>query len=168
MRSRTDISLLNVALKLSVGKRCWYVSCGGSAGSSFKIAIGGMIPRRILLANQYHGKLFRQNAGEYELLVWCPWRLDKKNGPFVSSDCSLSIIERSLNKLIGRTVSSVRVMNMAYDAEITFSGGFCLRIFAEYLPPKPTFDYNWDYATPKVVYFFGSGKKIECIKRTSV
>ncbi len=68
------------------GKKCWYVSCGRSAASTFELALGEKIPRRQLLHNEAHSLEFQQFEGEANLLVWCTWRLDESSGPISSSD----------------------------------------------------------------------------------
>src|SRR5437763_16523148 len=97
------------------GLRCWYVSCGGAAGPTFELALGGKVPRRIPHKNPAHAEEFRRFEGEANLLVWCSWRLDGPDCPLTSSDDSPRAVIDGLERLVGVHVESVVVTPPAWD-----------------------------------------------------
>src|SRR5262249_7129167 len=62
------------------GLECWYVSCGGAAGSTFQLSLGEKVRRSVQLKNPAHSEEFRQFEGEAAIFVWCAWRLDALDG----------------------------------------------------------------------------------------
>jgi hypothetical protein len=58
-----------------VGLPLWFVNCGGAAGSSFSLALGGKVARASPLKNPSVSQDFREHTGEANLYVWCSWRL---------------------------------------------------------------------------------------------
>src|SRR5438876_1038613 len=92
-----------------LGKPCWYVSCGGSAGPTFELALGEKVPREHVLGNRAHSEDFRRFEGEANLLVWCTWRLDAADRPLSSSDDTDAGIKRELTRIVGSVVEHVTV-----------------------------------------------------------
>src|SRR6184192_3680783 len=97
------------------GLECWYVSCGGAAGSTFELVLGGKVRRPVPLKNPGHTEEFRQFGGEVSLFVWCAWRLDDLDGPVTSWDDTKESVEAGLTKLIGSRVDSVEVFPPPWD-----------------------------------------------------
>ncbi len=126
------------------GLCCWYVSCGGAAGSTFQLALGNKVLRRIPIKNQAHSEEYRRFEGEANLLVWCCWRLDGPDAPLVSWDDANETVEKELARFIGAHIESVSLLPPAWDLTIRFSNGLHLRIFCDHLPGNPSFDGNWD------------------------
>lgn len=133
---------------LLVGKRCWYVSCGGAAASTFELALGEKKPREHPLANVKHEEEFRNFEGEANLLVWCTWRLDNANGPVSSSDDAVEHIQAELVRLRGAAIADVKVELPGWDLQIAFVNDLTLRIFCDHLPGDPSFDGNWELWLP--------------------
>ncbi len=126
------------------GLCCWYVSSGGAAGSTFELALGDRVPRRIPIKNPAHSEEYRLHEGEANLLVWCVWRLDGPDNPLVSWDAADETIEKELGRLVGARIESVTLIPPAWDLTIGFSNGLNLRVFCDHLPGDPSFDGNWD------------------------
>ena len=138
---------------------CWYVSTGGAAGSTFQLSLGEKIRRDIPLKNSVHSEEFRHFEGSASILVWCAWRLDSVNGPITSWDDAQQGVEEGLHKLIGQKIESVDLIPLAWDVNVTFSNGLCLRVFCDHVPGDPSFDGNWDLRIRDVIVAFGPGAK---------
>jgi hypothetical protein len=143
------------------GLGCWYVSCGGAAGPSFQLALGGKVPRQAPLKNQAHSEEFRRFEGEANLLVWCTWRLDGPDGPLTSSDDTTANIATELQKLVGAAIESVALLPPAWDLTVRFNNGLMLRVFCDHVPGEPSFDGNWELWRRGVAVFVGPGARYE-------
>jgi hypothetical protein len=139
------------------GLPCWYVSTGGAVGSTFKLAFGRKLPRAVPVNNLAHSEEFRRFDGEVSILVWCAWRLDDRDRPITSWDDVEDSVGRGLRSLIGASVESCKICPPAWDAEIVFSNGLCLRIFSDHVPGDPSFSVNWDFKTQSARLGFGPG-----------
>jgi hypothetical protein len=127
-----------------LGKRCWYVSCGRAASSTFQLALGEKVPRSRPLRNPNHPPEYRDNEGEANLLVWCSWRLDNAAGPISSSDDEVKHVENVLRRLIGAEVTEVLLDLPGWDLRLDFANGLRLSVFCDHLPGDPSFDGNWE------------------------
>src|SRR5262245_4395280 len=101
-------TLQNEIVQALLGKPCWYVSCGGSVGTTFELAIGRKLARDYIVKNKAHWEEFRNFAGEANLLGWCTWRLDGPSAPLTSSDDTIEHVVKELERLVGTTVQDVR------------------------------------------------------------
>lgn len=147
------------AVSTLTGMECWYVSCGGAAGSTFSLSFGQRIPRATPLRNTAHTDEFRQFEGEAALYVWCTWRLDDTDGPATSWDDTDESVDRGLNRLIGSRIVSIDVLAPAWDLSIRFSNSLHLRVFCDHVPGSPSFDGNWDLRTENGSIAVGPGSK---------
>ena len=147
------------------GLECWYVSCGGAAGSTFQLALGDRIRRSVPLKNLGASEEFRQFEGELGLYVWCAWRLDGSDGPLTSWDDTDESVKAGLTRLIGTRIRSIEVMPPAWDVNIKFSNSLCLHVFCDHVPGEPSFDGNWDLRTQDVVIAIGPGVRYRIEKR---
>jgi hypothetical protein len=150
------------------GLECWYVSCGGAAGTTFQLALGGKIRRSIPLTNPAHTEEYRQFEGEASLLVWCAWRLDGLDRPLTSWDDTDESVKAGLERLLGTRVDSIEVVPPAWDMEINFSNSLCLRVFCDHVPGEPSFDGNWDLSIQNVTAGIGPGAKYTIEDRNAV
>lgn len=139
------------------GLECWYVSCGGAAGSTFQLSLGGKVRRPVPLKNPAHSEEFRQFEGEAGLYVWCAWRLDGSDGPLTSWDDTEESIEAGLAQLIGSRIDSVEVVPPAWDMNLKFSNSLWLHVFCDHVPGDPSFEGNWDLRTQNVSIAVGPG-----------
>jgi len=110
--------------------------------------------------------VYQRNEGEYELMVWCAWRLDGPKGPVVSSDAADVVVDRKLTRALrGRTIERARVtVPLAWDLEVTFDRGLVLRVFCDYLPGDPSFDGNYEVVLPDRELAVGPGAKWRIIR----
>jgi hypothetical protein len=140
-----------------VGMECWYVSCGGCTLPTFQLALGARVPRSRPVSNPAHTEEYRRFEGEGNLLVWCSWRLDRPDQPLTSSDDTAEAIPRELGRLIGARVEAVTVAPPGWDLAVSFSGGLCLRVFADHIPGDPSADGNWELWRPHAFAWAGPG-----------
>jgi hypothetical protein len=144
MRSDIDIpSEIRVRLQSIVGQRCWHVVAGGSAGSTFALALGKRVPRSAPLKHA-RSEEFRNNDGEYNFLVWCSWRLDGELEALASSDQEPETIARALAILVDQTILSLTCSARAWDLCLEFSKGHKLIIFCDHLPEDASIEQNWE------------------------
>jgi hypothetical protein len=141
------------------GKQCWYVSCGGAAGSTFKLAFGDRIPRIAPLLNTAHSEEFRRFEGEANLLVWCTWRLDASTAPLTSSDDMLEHVVPALESLANTVAVDVAVELPSWDLRIGFTNGHVLHVFCDHMRGQPSFDGNWELSLVDKIVLIGDGKR---------
>jgi hypothetical protein len=141
------------------GLRCWYVSSGGAAGSTFELALGNKVPRPVLLKNPTVTEEFRHFEGEANLLVWCAWRLDGVDAPLTSWDDTPANVQTHLGHLVGAAVEAVTIVPPAWELTIRFSGNLTLRVFCDHVPPEPSFDGNWELWRSDVALLVGPGAR---------
>lgn len=140
---QTDELQTEIAQSL-LGKPCWYASFGGCAGSTFQLAFGAKIARRVPGRNEKHTEEFRKYEGEANLLVWCSWRLDDAAGPIASSDDTDEHIAVGLNRLLGTSPATLSCGAPGWDLRIGFANGLTLRVFCDHVPGDPSFSSNWE------------------------
>jgi hypothetical protein len=150
------------------GLECWYMGCGGAAGSTFHLDLGGKVRRPVPLKNPAHSEEFRQFEGEVGLDVWCAWRLDGADGPVTSWDDTIEAVQAGLEKLVGSRIDTVEVVPPAWDMNIKFSNSLCLRVFCDHVPGEPSFDGNWDVRTQDMSIAIGPGTQYRIEHRPSV
>ena len=115
-------------------------------GSSFSLALGGMEKMAHPLKNKFHPKAYRENIAEFELLVWCSWRLSRRATIVVTSDDCENKKEatRLLSKVTGETILSVICSRDSGDLALGISGGYELKIFCDHGRIAPSVPDNWE------------------------
>ena len=150
------------------GIKCWYVSCGGAAGSTFQLAFGEKVARSVPLKNPAHDETYRRYQGEFSLLVWCSWRLDSLEAPVTSSDDNEKLVAAGLSQLVGATIESIDVVAPAWDLNVEFSNALVLHVFCDHVPGDPSFDGNWDLFIRDVTVAVGPGARVRIDDRSQV
>jgi hypothetical protein len=161
-----------------LGKKCWhgYVS----AGNTFQIALGRKVPLKgDQLAMKEHLAARRAErgivapprmavldrfTGESNLLVWCSWRLDRRNRPLTSWDDAAGCCEAGMDRLVGRTIKAVEIAP-GWDLRVQFSGELLLAVFADHVGASASFDGNWELWRPDQAYLIGTDLTCEVIDR---
>lgn len=156
---QSDAELIALVKSL-VGLRCWYVSCGGAAGTTFQLALGNKVPRRVPLKNSAHTEEYRHLEGEASILVWCVWRLDGPAGPLTSWDDAEANVASQLEKLVNQKIESIDVQPPAWDVTLHFSGDLTLQVFCDHVPGDPSFDGNWQIRYRDQIAAVGPGTKV--------
>jgi hypothetical protein len=159
----SKISFEEVAqfLKPLVGMTCWHVGAGEGTGSSFHLALGEKVPRRVPLRNASQSDEYGEYQGEASILVWCTWRLDSPLAPITSSDEADKAIARALDILIGHKILEVTVSRPASDLRIDFSDNLQLQVFCDHVPGDPSFDGNWQLRVRETILAAGPGYQWE-------
>jgi hypothetical protein len=141
---RDDWNELIEQVKSRLRKKCWYVSCGGSVGTTFQLVLGDKVRRDVPVRNPAHSDDFRNYEGEANLYVWCSWRLDSPEGPLTSSAGEQEHVVLGLEDLVGRAVIDVRVDLPGWDLHLQFSGGRNLHVFCDQIAGDSCSRTNWD------------------------
>jgi hypothetical protein len=141
------------------GLECWEVSCGGSAGSMFQLALGQKIPLPIPPKESKYAHLFPQFEGEGNIFVLCPWRVDGPDGPLTSWNDTKETFKPILTKLAGTRIESIGVIPPAWDMNVRFSNSLCLHIFCDRIAGSPNYDANWHLRFGNVILAAGPGAK---------
>ena len=113
---------------------CWYVTCGGSPGSVFRICLGAMIPRAKPLSNPKLSDQFRSNAPEYSIMAYCAWRLDSPAGVitgWLDPNEEDGPLVKGLDSLVGEKITRVELISPGWDLMLNFTGDKALRIFCD-------------------------------------
>jgi hypothetical protein len=144
-------SMMEIARRTArklIGQPCWDVGCGGSVGSSFNLALGKKIRRKRELTKleKRLPKIHQRYEQEFSLLVWCTWRLSRKDILLVTSDDCDSNRRwcRLLKQLIDLRITDISVVNQFCDLKILFSNGYQLDIFCDHGNKEPSIDTNWE------------------------
>jgi hypothetical protein len=164
-RRKSDVSdirrRLQATLRKALGRRCWHVSVGGVTLPTFSIALGRKVPRERPLRNRKQPKVFREFQGEVSLLVWCVWRLDRRDRVVVSSDGRDSQIVKGLDCLLAKSLLRIKVVPPAWDLTLTFSDGYTLRVFCNHAGDKPTVHGNWQARVVNRRVSVGPGESLQ-------
>ncbi|MEY2931560.1 MAG: hypothetical protein RL033_2309 [Pseudomonadota bacterium] len=142
-----------------IGLPIWFVNCGGAAGSSFSLALGGKVRRSSPLKNPSVSQEFRDQTGAANLYVWCSWRL-MVGERLASSDQDAAVFQSVLQALMGSVVQSVAVMEPFQDLELITDAGQ-LQLFCDHVPPKMSYRLNWELTVPTATLVVGPGVKVE-------
>lgn len=129
-----------------VGKRIWHVNAGGSAGSTFSLALGANVPRETALDNPDVSPRFRNFRGEYGLYVWCTSRFVGANC-LASSDQDHQVFAKTLHLLTDSVISAARIHGPLHDLRLETTAGV-LDVFCDHVPPDMSFDGNWELTFP--------------------
>jgi hypothetical protein len=96
---------------------------------------------------------------EYDILIWCAWRLENSENYICSSESTIEQREYLTKQLIGQTVRSIELFPPAWDAIITFSSEQTLRIFCIYSKDS-TVETNWFFRNVETLYCIDRANKI--------
>jgi hypothetical protein len=137
-----------------LGRKCWRVSCGGSVGTTFQLALGRKLLRHPGVGKRKRSRL-SPYEGEFGLLVWCSWQLNSIKGPVTSSEDESPRLVEGLKLLEGRRTLRVSIQDKWY-LRVDFSGGMALSVLPTHVGPKASFDGNWEAWTPEIYYAIGT------------
>lgn len=153
-------------LQMLIGKRCWYASCGGSAGSSFILSLGGKLRRVRPVNNSMHPPEYRQYIGEYCLSVWSTWRFVTGVNIDASSLSEDDMVQRILESLVGATISDIVVREPVPDLIITFDNQRVLEVLCS--GTADTFDADWEIILPHECLSIGPCGRTEIERRGDI
>jgi len=101
-----------------------------------------------------------REEGEFDILIWCAWRLQDNDNAICSSDSTHAQRAKGIQRLIGEKVISFEIFPPAWDATITFTGGLVLKIFCIYTQ-KDECETNWFFRNDWKLYCFNRADDIE-------
>jgi hypothetical protein len=154
------IKKIRKKLNRLVNTRCFYAS---NINTILGLEFGGVVlckPYDILEKGI-------NNVGQYEIVIWCQWRLDNKYDTLCSSYSNYEVIAMFVNQLIGDTVVEIKVSPPVWDTTITFLSGKTLKIFCNYIQDADVLT-NWDLGIMDMYYGMGRGKKLQEGKRLGI
>lgn len=121
---------LKAGLRNLLAKRCWECAGGPTTGSRVSLHFGKKMP--FLAPPNLPGKI-PEYEGEFIIFVeGATWRLDDQRRVICGSEDSkwpLNEMMTNLRRLVGTTVSAVKLQNPVHDLTIEFSKRFVLRVF---------------------------------------
>jgi hypothetical protein len=147
------------SLKNIIGEKCWDAS--NIITGTLLMYFGDVLLKDVSLSED----IDIMPVGQYEILIWCEWRLDNKNEILCSSGSSDETIARTVFQLIGDTVVGIEIFPPVWDTIITFSSGKTLKIFCDYVQNYDGFT-NWTIRIKDTNYYLGEGKRLEKGKRS--
>lgn len=113
------------------GEECWGVTGGEGTGSMISLDIGKRTVRAKPMRNPHLTELVRCYESAYQLLLYCPWRIESSSEVFSGSHMSNQNdgpMVRGLEVIRGKTIQTITCSRPAFDLQIQFEGGISLVI----------------------------------------
>ena len=145
----------HMSLARMIDLKCWNASC---------VVWGALCLRfgEVFVKNETTpgGKEFTYEAGEWNILHWCPWRLEEKGIVKCSSHPEFSNSVRELDLLIGDRIVKIEVYLRCYDAIFYFASGKILRVFSDHLQSSKNLS-SWDFYNVTDSFYLGPEDEIQ-------
>jgi hypothetical protein len=141
-----------------INKKCWEVS--NSITGTIRLKFGNAITSDL-------GSAGYCLAGQYDILVWCQWRLDDGNVSLCSWDNSHEVIMNIVSCLVGDTLISIEIIPPLWDANFIFASGKILRVFCSVVQDSGN-SSNWSFGLMYDGYYIGANGKFEKGKRLGI
>ncbi|MDR1963128.1 MAG: hypothetical protein LBQ50_05070 [Planctomycetaceae bacterium] len=141
-----------------INEKCWQVS--NSILGTIRLKFGGAITSNL-------GRAGFCYAGQYDVLIWCQWRLDDGNVSLCSWDNAHEVIMNIVSCLVGDTLTSIEIISPLGDAVFTFSSGKILRIFCNEIQDSDN-SLNWSFGLMDDEYYIGLNGKLKKGKRLGI
>lgn len=142
-----------------IGVPCWSVVAGRGAGSVIALDLGKKLLRRKPLRNPKLTQEQRTYEGEYQMMIYCAWRLDSPDrvicGSGDSNEEGEAMIE-GLMRLIGSNITAVRLVDPALDLVVEFDQSLQLKVFCD---ETDTTDDNENYVFRASHRIYGIGPR---------
>ena len=114
------------------GRKCVACIGGSGAGSVIGLGIGNRLRRVRPLKNPTLSEIDKNNATEFELTVFCAWRMSREQRVICAwRDASESDTWKQLSAMIGRKIVSAEVHPHFYDLTIVFEGEIVFDVFCD-------------------------------------
>jgi hypothetical protein len=149
---------IELTLHEFVGKECWFAS--NAIVGAIRLYFGGAVLSRGIHSEMYY-------VGQYDVLVWCQWRLDDGDVSLCSWDNSHETINQIIFCLVGDTLTSIKIIPPFGDAEFTFSSGKTLRVFCNEVQGDDN-SFNWSFGLIDEEYYIGINGKLESGKKLGI
>lgn len=157
------------SLNRFTGQVCWGFAAGKGTGSVVSLDIGGKVLRESPLKNPHLTAEQRKYDAEFDLFIHCVWRLESKTqvicGAWDDNAEGGDMIE-GLQRLVGQTISSVKVSKPAFDLAVNFNSGLVLRIFCDQTNQSEMED-NYSVFLPDAIYVVSNRSQLRREARTA-
>lgn len=134
-----------------VGQECKTVTGGAGSGSVIGLGFGDRLRRLKPLRNPMLSEADRKYASEFELTVYCAWRLRSQSDVLCgwrdAGDDRAWVLLRSL---IGRKVESATVQAKSQDLCVSFQGSLFLDVFCD-ITGENEFEDNYTFADKETI-----------------
>lgn len=154
------------AVDLLAGKRCWHVSSGGAAGTTFQLALGKKIARKRPLRGVQHSAEYRHFEGEVILVAWCSWRLEADGRATTGSGDSSAAAARALKVLLGQSIVAAKIPVPSWELSVAFTSGLSLSLFPDHVGAEPIFPDNWELWGPQEVIVVAANGQVNMTQRS--
>lgn len=117
-----------------ISKKCNSIIAGTGTGSVVKLGFGQKNPREIPLKNTELSKEQRLFCYEFELLVFCCWRVSlngKTVGGWRDAIDDIDKMKETLNRMLDADVESINLCENSGDLAISFRNGLTLDLFCD-------------------------------------
>lgn len=138
-----------------IGKSCWYVIGGKGVGSHVDIGIGGKIPQKKTLKNNFLSDDEKKFESEYSFFIRdASWRL-RKNEQVLCSWVTppLSNNKSPLTLIAGFKISSINFDEVTFDISIVFDEIYFLDIFCGWKDSDVDISENYLLHTSLGIFF---------------
>lgn len=127
------IASLETELSKLIDLDCWGIIAGAGTGSMITLDFGEHIRFDPPLRNQRISSELRNFHGEYSIFVeGCAWRLEKEEVIVCGSRDDEEFLGVELERsLVGSKLTSAKLSNWAFDLDLSFHGGYVLRLFCD-------------------------------------
>ena len=150
----TIIEDLYNSVKAIIGTKCWRAT--NEVAGTLLLNFGDVLLKKLTDPDELI------YVGQFDILVWCTWRLDHEDDSLCSSACSGEKIARMIYPLMGDSVVDVKVFSPVWDLSVYFSSGRILKVFSAV--EDPTLG-SWDFRNMEAEFYVGQGNSIEKGKR---
>ncbi len=108
------------------------------------------------------GKSYFIEVSDYNIVVWCSWRLEVNGIIIHSSHPQYASNKDGLDSLLGECIERIVIKAPFYDASFYFSSGKIFSIFCDHIHGSQSLS-NWEYANERECecFYLGGGSDIE-------
>jgi hypothetical protein len=134
-----------------VGQECTTVTGGAGSGSVIGLGFGDRLRRIKPLRNPTLTEADRKYASEFELTIYCGWRLRDQSAVLCGwREAGDDRIWALLRTMRGRRVESVTVQARSQDLCVSFEGALSLDVFCD-ITAQNEFEDNYTFADKEIV-----------------
>ena len=145
------------ALNVLIGATCWNTySCGWEY--SLRLAFGKAVILNVQKVET--GEVVHVYRGQYELSVFCTWRLDDAMGnPVLGPASGRDAIVRSAVSFIGDKIGAIEIEPPVWEVTVRFVSGRQLRVFCDLIDSEESGTSgipNWIFSNEEHRHIIGS------------
>lgn len=133
MTNTITYSKLNNQFKKIISKPLWATVAGAGTGSILGLRFGKKIKKARPSNNPHLSRSVRYYDGEFSMLIWCAWRVEKDSNIIcgsMDSNESGGLMVEGIKVLHNKRVRAIHIGKIP-DLCIYFVGGLKLRLFCD-------------------------------------